>query len=412
MKEKRWDLLALASIPLMMTLGNSMLIPILPLIEREINITPFQSSLIISVYSFIAILLIPFSGYLSDRIGRKKVIIPSLILVGIGGALAAYAAWQMKNPYTVILIGRFLQGAGASGAFPVVLPTVGDMFKQEEQVSQGLGIIETANTLGKVLSPIVGALLAVIIWYVPFVAIPILSFLSAFLVMFLVKVPKQEAKEKTKNTFHHFKDQLKKTFHDNGRWLMVVFTIGGILMFVLFGFLFHFSSVLEEKYNIDGYQKGLVLAVPLLFLCIASFVSGKIIGKDKQRMKYCIAAGTLAASVSLFFIKVELSLLLFIGLLAIAGTGIGLALPCLDALITEGIEKEERGFVTSLYSSMRFVGVAAGPPLIAVLMKENAGLIYITLAGTTIIAALMSVFWIRPSDSGEEEGKPEPSTVR
>ena len=40
------------------------------------------------------------------------------------------------------------------------------------------------------------------------------------------------------------------------------------------------------------------------------------------------------------------------------GIGIGMALPCLDALITQGIEKEQRGTVTSFYSSMRFIGVA------------------------------------------------------
>ncbi|KGX90640.1 MFS transporter [Pontibacillus marinus BH030004 = DSM 16465] len=195
MKGKKWDLFALAAIPLLMTLGNSMLIPVLPIIERKIEITSFQSSLIITIYSIIAIPLIPISGYLSDKLGRKKVIIPSLIIVGIGGAISAYAAWQMKNPFTVILIGRFIQGIGASGAFPVVIPTVGDMFKDEEEVSKGLGIIETSNTFGKVLSPILGALLAAALWFLPFISIPILSGLAIILVMIFVKVPKENKQE-------------------------------------------------------------------------------------------------------------------------------------------------------------------------------------------------------------------------
>ncbi len=98
MEGKKKDLFALASIPLMMTLGNSMLIPVLPIIEKEINITSFQSSLIITVYSVVAIILIPLAGYLSDKIGRKKVIIPSLLLTGIGGLIAAFAAWSMDEP--------------------------------------------------------------------------------------------------------------------------------------------------------------------------------------------------------------------------------------------------------------------------------------------------------------------------
>ncbi|MFZ5986932.1 MAG: MFS transporter, partial [Bacillota bacterium] len=84
--KKNWDLMALASIPLIMTLGSSMLIPVLPTIEKKANITQFQSSLIITIYSFASILLVPIAGYLSDKFGRKKIIIPSLIITGIGGA--------------------------------------------------------------------------------------------------------------------------------------------------------------------------------------------------------------------------------------------------------------------------------------------------------------------------------------
>ena len=52
-------------------------------------------------------------------------------------------------------------------------------------------------------------------------------------------------------------------------------------------------------------------------------------------------------------------------LFVLSGIGIGVGLPCLDAFITSGIEKEERGTVSSIYSSMRFIGVAAGPPIMA-----------------------------------------------
>ena len=120
-------------------------------------ISPFQSSMIITIYSIVAILLIPLAGFLSDHIGRKKVIIPSLIITAIGGLISAWAGWKMDNPYWIILIGRALQGVGAAGAFPIVMPLVGDMFKTDEEVSSSLGLIETSNTLGKVLSPILGA---------------------------------------------------------------------------------------------------------------------------------------------------------------------------------------------------------------------------------------------------------------
>ncbi len=110
-----WTVAALASIPLVMTLGNSMLIPVLPVMGKQLGITPVQSSLVITMYSIVAILFIPVAGYISDRIGRKKVIVPSLFLAATGGMLAGWTAWRMDDPYVWIIAGRMLQGLGAAG---------------------------------------------------------------------------------------------------------------------------------------------------------------------------------------------------------------------------------------------------------------------------------------------------------
>jgi len=90
----------------------------------------------------------------------------------------------MDNPYWIILIGRALQGVGAAGAFPIVMPLVGDMFKTDEEVSSSLGLIETPNTLGKVLSPILGSFLAGFVWFIPFFSIPIFCLVSILLMFF------------------------------------------------------------------------------------------------------------------------------------------------------------------------------------------------------------------------------------
>lgn len=95
-----------------MTLGNSMLIPILPTIEKKLHISSFQVSMIITIYSIVAILLIPIAGYLSDRWGRKMVMVPSLLIAAIGGAVTGWVSWKVDNPYVWILIGRAIQGIG------------------------------------------------------------------------------------------------------------------------------------------------------------------------------------------------------------------------------------------------------------------------------------------------------------
>lgn len=392
----RWAIVSIASIPLVMTLGNSMLIPVLPRMERELDISSFQSSMILTVYSIVAIILIPVAGFLSDYVGRKRVIIPSLIIAGIGGIVSGYAGWKLTDGYWLILIGRALQGVGAAGAAPIVLPLVGDMFNSDDEVSSALGVIETSNTLGKVLSPILGAFLAGIIWFIPFFSFPVFCIISVIMIMFLVKTP-QMSKEKI--NFTQFLQQTKEIFANNGRWLNAVFIIGCTLMFVLFGVLFYLSDTLEKKFHITDVKKGLMLAIPLGALCLASYLTGKKIKEDKVMMKWLIFFGILLLAGSSFSLKFSNSLLYMISIFVLCGIGIGISLPCLDALITEGIEKTKRGTITSLYSSMRFIGVAAGPPVIAIMMQHSSEWIFYLLSGISLLTALFALWAIKPDKS-------------
>lgn len=392
---KKWAIVSLASIPLVMTLGNSMLIPVLPTIEKKLKISSFQVSMVITLYSIVAIILIPIAGYLSDRIGRKRVIIPSLIIAGIGGLISGFAAWKMKDPYMMILIGRILQGVGAAGAAPVVMPLVGDMFKSEEEVSEELGVIETANTFGKVLSPILGSVLAGFIWYLPFFSIPVFTTVSVILMFFLVQTPN---KRDDPLPFKEFLHCIKDIFKEDGKWLYTIFIIGCILMFVLFGVLFYLSSMLEDKHNIDGIKKGLILAIPLAALCLSSYITGKKIKESKVLMKWITFGGTLLLGASIFVISFSENIYFLIATFIFCGIGIGVALPCLDALITEGIEKEERGTITSIYSSMRFIGVAAGPPVFVLLMKASHQVMFYSITGLCVIAALIVIKGIKPDE--------------
>ncbi|MGM1045365.1 MAG: MFS transporter [Bacillota bacterium] len=401
MENKKWDLVALASIPLIMTLGNSMLIPILPQISRALGISSFMVSMLITVYAVVAILLIPIAGYLSDRYGRKKIIIPSLIIAAAGGGVSAVAAWLMDGmgAYTVILAGRVLQGIGAAGAFPIVIPLVGDMFKEEEGVSKSLGIIETSNTFGKVVSPILGAFLGSIIWYLPFIAIPALCLISILLVIFLVKPPKHK---ENKQSVREFLKTTKVVLHEKGRWLYAIFAIGGIAMFGVFGVLFYLSEILESTYQLKGVLKGLVLAIPLAGLCLASFLAGKFIGNNKTAMKWIGFTGMTLLTASLIITGFSDQIYFVMSLMTLGSIGIGLTLPCMDTLLTEGVEKEQRGTITSLYSSMRFIGVSLGPPVVSLLLGANHWVLFIVLAAVSGIGALLTFCAVKPEENEQD----------
>ena len=400
-----WCIVSMASIPLVMTLGNSMLIPVLPVFEEKVNISSFQSSMIITSYSVASIFLIPVAGYLSDRIGRKKVILPSLILALIGGLIAGFASWKMDSPYTWIIIGRVLQGIGASGATPIILPLVGDLYKDDdEKTSSTLGLIETSNTFGKVLSPILGSLFAAILWFLPFFSISFFSLISIVFVFFFIKVPKNE-EEPVK--FKEFFRKTKKTFKKEGKWLSVIFILGVFVMLILFAVLFFLSDNLEKLHHLKGVKKGFIIAIPLLFLCISSYIAGRKIKGSIPIMRKIILASLVMMSASIAFVgytKNKLVILLIV--VSVLGIAIGALLPTLDALITENIEKEQRGTISSFYSAARFIGVAAGPPLMSLLMKNHLNMSYIISAVMGVIL-LFLVFKIINEKTLKPEEKAE-----
>ena len=392
-----WCIVSLTSIPLIMTLGNSMLIPVLPILEDKVGITSFQSSMIITSYSVAAIFLIPVAGYLSDRFGRKKVILPSLILALIGGLIAGFASWKMDDPYAMIIVGRIIQGIGAAGAMPIVLPLVGDLYPDDdEKISSTLGIIETSNTFGKVLSPILGSLFAAFLWFLPFFSISALSLISIVLIFFFVKAPK-ENDEPLK--FKLFLRNTKKVFKEEGKWLYTIFLNGVLVMLILFSMLFFLSENLENVHDIKGIKKGFVLAIPLLLLCIASYISGRKIKGNLGRIKKIIIASLIAMSVSIVFVGfTSKKLIPLLVVTSIVGIAIGALLPALDTIITDNIRKELRGTVSSFYSSARFIGVAAGPPIMSLVMKNYLNVSYITAGILGFILLFVVLKFIKVED--------------
>lgn len=399
---KTWSIISIASIPLVMTLGNSMLIPVLPIFEKEVGITSFQSSMVITSYSIAAIFLIPVAGYLSDRYSRKIVILISLIFAFIGGLIAGFASWKLTEPFTWIIIGRILQGIGAAGAFPIVLPLVGDLFKgDDEKTSACLGIVETSNTLGKVLSPILGALFAAFLWYIPFFSISVFSIISTVLIYFFIKVPKQADEVEP---LRKFIQRTKNTFKTEGKWLYTVFLIGIHFMLILFGVLFFLSDIFEKQHQLFGVTKGFVLAIPLFGLCLASFITGRKIKGDLATMKRVLLVSLPIVAVTVVFIGFSSNnLYLLLSVSSILGIAIGAVLPTLDALITQGIDKEERGTITAFYSSSRFIGVALGPPVISLAMRHYIHFSYITMGIVSFLLVFFVWFFIRGEEAMIEE---------
>lgn len=381
----------LCAVPLIMVLGNSMLIPILPQMKKALNISQLEVGLVITLFSVPAGLTIPLAGLLSDRLNRKWIIAGSLVVYAAGGLIAGLSAVFLKTTaYLPIMVGRVLQGIGAAGTAPISMALASDIFTSSER-SKVLGMLESSNGLGKVASPILGSLIGLIAWWAVFFVFPVLCIPISLGILFIVKEPQQ--KKKAQALKEYFKD-IKTIFEKKGVSLLASFFAGTVVLFVLFGVLFYLSDHLESRYKIEGVLKGLILAIPVLAMAVTSYTTGLLTQKKANSHKPLVVAGTIILAVAMavvpFFYK---NTYIMIAALIFAGIGTGMVLPCLNTMITSSCNTDERGMITALYNGVRFFGVAAGPPLFGILMEKSVlwtFLIPAVLAGT---AGLVNLFF-------------------
>ena len=383
-------LAGLSTVPFVMVLGNSMLLPILPAMERALDLTSFQASLAITLFSVPAGLAIPLSGFLSDYFGRKMVIIPALLLYGLGGLIAGTAALIDAGPtYTVIIAGRIIQGIGAAGTAPIAMALTGDLFGGAQR-GKALGVIEAANGFGKVVSPVLGAAVGLIIWFAPFFVFPGLTVLAALAMWRLVGEPPRKKEPPAAAAYFQ---SIITVFGKKTALLLSAFLAGSLALFVLFGILFFLSDHLEERYHLSLIFKGLILAVPVLFMALTSYVTGLLIKRRLTLMKVLIITGLALMTAALIVMPLSENTYLFFTAVSFIGIGVGLMLPPLTTLITSSVDLAKRGLITSLYGGVRFLGVAGGPAVFALLLPLGIGpMAWIVAAGALATAVVVTVF--------------------
>jgi len=380
---------ALCTVPFVLVLSNSMLIPVLPKMQRALGVSLFQVGLLITAFSVPAGLIIPLAGFLSDQYGRKLIMVPALFLFGLGGVLAGLASLFLEMPYLYILLARILQGVGGGGTYQLAMALTGDIFQSEER-SKALGILEAANGLGKVAAPLLGAGAALIFWSAPFFVYGILAFTAALLVWFICEEPEQKGKGESWKTYWA---NLRQIFSRKGQGLGICFLAGMLTLFLFFGVLSYFSDLLEGRYQIKGFTTGLYIAGPVLAMALTSYLVGTLLQKQLAKLlKPAVLTGLALQTSSLIILALVGRQYVLLVAIIILGIGSGILLPSLNMLITSAALKE-RGLVTALYGTVRFFGAALGPPTAGLALDLGPLAMFLAAAlGTALIAALALFF--------------------
>ncbi|MDD2421407.1 MAG: MFS transporter [Heliobacteriaceae bacterium] len=381
-------LAVIAAVPLIMVLGNSMLIPAFPQIREAMGLSQFQVGLLITFFSIPAGLTIPLLGFLADRLNRKTIIVPALALYGVGGIISGLAPLVFNNSFGVMLGGRVVQGIAAAGTAPVAMTLAGDLFQGGGR-SRALGILEATNGLGKVISPILGALLVLIVWWSLFFVYAALAFPVAALVAWLVKEPQKNQKTAQEGFRAYFKG-VAGLFKDQAATLLISFAAGMLALFTLFGVLSYLSDLLEVTYGLTGLLKGLVLAVPVMASAATALANGFVLQKKPHWLKPALLTGLGLFTAALLLTIMVKGIPAMLGTLAVLGLGTGLILPGLNTIVTSSAPHAKRGAITAFYNAVRFIGVALGPPVFSLLEKGGPWLLFgpwAAIGGVTLLLA-------------------------
>ncbi|MFC7783266.1 MFS transporter [Rossellomorea sp. GCM10028870] len=372
--------LVIGLLPILMVLGNSMLIPILPSIEADLHLNSSWSGFILSSFTIPATLVIPFVGMLSDRYGRKRLIIVSLWIMILGSVLCVVSG-EVNGNVRLFMIGRGLQGVGAAGTTPLAMALIGDIFQGQER-SRMLGSLEVFNGIGKVVAPITGATLAILVhWNHSFWVFPLLC------VVILIGL------RETIETRHHNPNKKAhySIFITKWRLLFPLYTMGGIGLFLLFGILFFLSYHIENTFHIDGFFKGFTFIFPLGAMTISSYWCGGRLKTDEELGWTYMKCGLLMMSVPLGFLIFFSSLGFLMFFITVSFGGLGLMLPVINAFITGSVSEHERGLIVSIYGAVRFGGVALGPIAYS-LWKDNMVEMYSITFAFSLINLLLFMF--------------------
>ena len=135
-------------------MGFGILIPILPTFaSKELGISNFGIGLIVAVFSLMQFIFNPMLGKLSDKIGRRPVILVTQLMTA-----ASYLIFAFSNSFALLFFSRMLAGLGGSN-IGVAQAYIADITPREER-AKGMGMIGAAFGLGFVFGPGIGALLA------------------------------------------------------------------------------------------------------------------------------------------------------------------------------------------------------------------------------------------------------------
>jgi multidrug resistance protein len=358
-------------------IGFGIIIPVLPQLVTEASkeSANWHTGAMLAVYSLMSFLLSPLWGGLSERIGRRPVIMMGVLGFSISFLLFGMSGENLAIMYASRILGGLFSGAVVS----CIVAYVADITTEEER-TKGMAVVGMSIGLGFTFGPGFGGFLSEIQIHTPFYAASALSFV-VFIAAFF-KLPESLPPERRAS-----KEKIKRV----SRWTAFQ---GPLKYLYVLAFFVTFSlAILEATLQLFGMEQFEVTPLQIgmmFFFCglAGALVQGGIVRrrvKKGQESQY-IAIGLVISAAGFFLLLTANSWGMATVYLCIFGIGNSLIKPCVTSLITQKTTVGQ-GIASGLSSSMDSLGRIVGPLLGAALLGATSWLPFV-VSGVLSLAAL------------------------
>ena len=334
-------------------LGIGIIIPVLPFYVESFGASAFIVTLLFATFSFFSFFSAPLLGSLSDKIGRRPVLIISIASTALGWLIFAAAT----NIYW-LFFGRIIDGL-AAGNFPIAQSYLIDIAKNDKERTTNLGLIGAVFGIGFIVGPLLGGALSQISLSFPFWFVGGLAFFNMILAMFnLPETNKNKNKEK-KISLDPFKPIWRAMQDRNLR--------SGFIAWFLFGLALAGQQAILSLYLAAGFNFN-SLAISLVFGGMGIIlVLNQAIFLKKVWLKYFSEEKlviyfifVLVIGFSLMGLPFFLSLILGLFLLSVSQSVLRVVM---TSQITKRGKSNEQGMVLGVLSSVMSLSMIIGPIL-------------------------------------------------
>lgn len=352
---------------------NMLVIASLPEIIAGVDAGPGQAGMVIAAAALPGIVLGPVIGLLADRYGRRVVLVPSLLLIAAGGALAA-----TSSSLVWLLAWRFVQGVGATGAINLAIVLIGDHWQATRRAAM-LGRNAAVMTASTAAFPLVGGALTDAAGWRALFAVYLLAVGTG--AMAVVRLPARAASPPTARPFHELRLAL--------RYPGVIRALGAaaIAFTLIFGLVLTLLPLhLQAEFGLGPTTRGVLLAAPAGTSALVALGAGRLQRFAKSAL---LSTAAVLFTVGLAAAATAPTLALLVVAVVSFGAGQGLLVPNLHD-IAAGSSDTGRGAVVSLLLSASRFGQTVGP------VAASAGMSSIGAPATFAAGAGIAAFVLLP----------------